>query len=95
MTASQKKVVQYLKTARANKLALHVQAAIGRARVFGKAPFDLLRGSGGEEKMLRVAPPIPDKTLTVQELVGKLANIDLHERGRLDPHVVSTARISV
>jgi len=94
MTASQKKVVQYLSKARASKLALRVQRATDRARGFGKAPFDVLRGSGGEAKVLRVAPPIPDETLTVQELIGKLANIDLHERKRLDPQVVSTARIS-
>jgi hypothetical protein len=92
MTASQKKVVQYLSKARASKLALHVQRATGRARAFGKAPFD--RGSGGEEKVLRVAPPIPDETLTVQDLVGKLAKIDVHERERLDPQVSSVARMS-
>ena len=30
-----------------------VQAGVGQALALGKAPFDLLRGSGGEEKVLR------------------------------------------
>jgi hypothetical protein len=82
VTASQKKVVQYLSEARASKLALRVERAIGRARAFGKAPFDLLHGRGREETVLRVLPDTRGDALTVQEFVGKLAAIDFHERKR-------------
>jgi hypothetical protein len=70
MTASQKKVVQYLQT-----------------------PFDLLRrrGSGREEKVLRVLPDVPGDTLTVQDFAGKLAAIDFHERERQGRAVLPTA----
>jgi hypothetical protein len=84
VTASQKKVVQYLSEARASKLALRVERAVGRARAFGKAPFDLLHGRrrGREETVLRVLPDTHGDGLTVQEFAGKLAAIDFHERKR-------------
>jgi hypothetical protein len=82
VTATQKKVVQYVSEARASKLALHAERAIGRALAFGKAPFDLLHGRGREKTALRVLPDAPGDALTVLEFAGKLAAIDFHERKR-------------
>ena len=91
MTAAQKKVVQYLSKARASKLALHAERAIGRARAVAQAPFDLLRGRGREKTALRVLPDAPGDALTVLEFAGKLAAIDFHERKRQGRATVPTA----
>src|SRR5678815_5020030 len=67
MNADQKKVVQYLNEAEAGERALGqsgvplsalvgvIETAAGQAIALTKTPFDLLRGSGGEEKVLKNA----------------------------------------
>ncbi|MCW2993078.1 MAG: hypothetical protein JWQ18_573 [Conexibacter sp.] len=69
MTASRQKIAQYLGEARAGEQALVrvlqsqiamtprglAESVVGQALAIGKTPLDLLRGSGGEEKVLKNA----------------------------------------
>ena len=68
-----------------------VQAVVGQALALGKAPFDLLRGSGGEEKVLNYAKALrrrgpgiapPQASERMRKVVGDDETAKL---GRVDP----------